>query len=96
MQISLSFEAIYVAVAPVVVTILMAVKGKPEITGTASHIDRNNASPSVEASVGIVETCTVHAVFAVYTIVGHSIEVIAAHKKQDTAPLNTGKDFRLL
>ena len=65
----ITFNAIEVAAAPVVVASLMSVKGQPVIACACALLDGNDRSPAAETAVGEVELRLGHAIRVINAVV---------------------------
>ena len=54
-KLHLRFKAINIAVAPIILAAVMAVKGKPEIPNSAADFNRNYRSPAAKTAVGKIK-----------------------------------------
>ena len=80
----LCLEAIEIAVAPIVVTSFVSVKGQPKVALSRSELDGEDTAPAAEAAVGMTEFHFLHAVLAVNAVVGALGEGVTAREVELT------------
>ena len=83
-------KAVEIAVAPIVVAAVMAVKGQPEVALSGAHRDGDHASPATEAAVGIAEFCQLHSLLVVNTVLRTFIKIVSAHEVELTVNQQEG------
>ena len=74
------FEAINIAVAPIIAASVVAVKGDPIIFLAATNIYANHRSPTAKTAVRIMKGSYLHAVLAIHTVFRGCLEIVSAPK----------------
>ena len=74
----LPLKAINIAVAPGVITAVMAVEGHPEVARAATHLYGHQRAPTAKSAVVVVEFCLGHAALVIYSVVCALVKVVSA------------------
>ena len=77
---NIRFKTVEIAVTPVEVTAVVAVEGKEKMPCSAAEFYGNQCAPAAKTTVGIIKAEFLHAILAVNSVIGNSVEIVSADK----------------